>query len=1030
MKTIRQLSMLSLLLFVTQLAWAQSFDMPLNFDSTNVTYTLTDFGGNNSSVVNDPTASTNKVAKVIKTTSAAVWAGTTMGGASGFASAIAFNSSRTIITMRVYSPDSGIAIRLKVEDPNDAGKSVETEARTTASNTWQTLSFNFYNNVLGTKMLNFSNTYKKLSVFFNFGVDGTTAGEKTYYFDDVILPAATGPGIQVAIPIYFDSTDVNYSTSDFGGTSTTIITDPTNSLNKVAQTIKSNTAEEWAGTTMSNKLGFANAIAFTSGNTSIKVKIYSPNSGIRVRLKAEDPNDPTKSVETDTFTTVSNSWETLTFNFANQATGTAPINYSYSYSMLSIFFNKGITGTTAGSKTFLWDNVEFGTGVVAPQLNFPVTFENTNLNYGLTDFGGNASSIVTDPLASTNKACKVIKSNTAETWAGTTIGGTVGFSTAIPFTTTAKKISMRVYSPSSGTIVRMKVEDPNNSSRSVETEATTTVANGWQIMEFNFANQATGTAPFDSTYTYKKLSVFFNFGVNGATAGEKTYYFDDVTFGTIVEIPQLNFPVTFENTNLNYGLTDFGGNASSIVTDSITSTNKACKVIKSNTAETWAGTTIGGTVGFSTAIPFTASAKKISMRVYSPSSGTIVRMKVEDPNNSGRSVETEATTTVANGWQIMEFNFANQATGTAPFDSTYTYKKLSVFFNFGVNGATAGEKTYYFDDVTFGTIAPPAPVKTYLTFQVDMSRKKPNVTDTVTLNGTFNNWCGACTPMTKKPGTDIWYATLLLDKDSSYDYKYTIGNWKSQETLKEGMPCTTTKSGFTNRTITVSKLNDTLPVVCMESCVSCSNTPLKAKVTFKVNMKNYVDDSLSIKGVTLNGSFNGWCGECTKMTDIGNNIYSVTLTLDTGSYDYKFTVGNWLDQEQFVVTDPCTKTVGNFTNRNIVVKDTTETTAGTYCWNTCTKCEAVGFAEQALKNVKIYPNPTTETLFIEMGQFLERDSKVFIYNMLGELMISKTSNQNNGNGIVNLDTHSLKQGIYLLKIEADNAVKTIKFQIN
>jgi hypothetical protein len=320
--------------------------------------------------------------------------------------------------------------------------------------------------------------------------------------------------------------------------------------------------------------------------------------------------------------------------------------------------------------------------------------------------------------------------------------------------------------------------------------------------------------------------------------------------------------------------------------------------------------------------------------------------------------------------------------------------------------------------------------KTYLTFQVDMAKNKPAAGDTVTLNGTFNNWCGACNQMTNKPGTDIWVTSVLLDKDSTYDFKYTVGNWKSQELLKEGMTCTTTKSGFTNRTITVSKLNDTLPLVCWESCVSCLNTAPKAKVTFKVNMKNYVDDSLSIKGVTLNGSFNGWCGECTKMTAIGNSIYSVTLTLDTGAYDYKFTVGNWLDQEQFIATDPCTKTVGNFTNRFLVVKDTTSIIAGTYCWNTCTKCEAIGVAEQALKNVKVYPNPATETLYIEMGQLLERDSKVLVYNMLGELMISKTSNQNNGNGTINLDTHSLKQGIYLLKIEADNAVKTIKFQIN
>ncbi len=1031
MKTIRQLSMLFLLHFVALIAKAQSFDLPLNFDSTNVTYTFTDFGGNASSVVADPVVSTNKVAKIIKSNIAEIWAGTTMGGASGFASAIAFNSSRTIITMRVYSPDSGIAVRLKVEDPNDGAKSVETEARTTASNTWQILTFNFVNNASGTAAINYTYTYKKASVFFNFGVNGSTAGTKTYYFDDVVFPAATGPVLsQITLPVYFDSTNVNYSTKDFGGNATTIITDPTNSLNKVAQTIKSNIAETWAGTTMGTSSGLANAIPFSSGNSSIKVKIYSPNSGIQVRLKAEDPNDPTKSVETEATTTTANAWETLTFNFANHATGTAAINYGYTYRMLSIFFNFGVTGATAGTKTYLWDNVEFGNGIVIPQLNMPVSFESTSLNYGLTDFGGNASSIVVDPAVSSNKVCKIIKSNTAELWAGTTIGGTTGFGAVIPFTSTSKTISMRVYSPTIGTPIRMKVEDPNDDTKSVETEATTSVANAWQTLDFNFANQATGTAALNLAYSYKKLTIFFNFGTTGATAGEKTYYFDDITFGSSVVVPQLNMPVTFESTTLNYGLTDFGGNTSSIITDPAVSTNKACKVIKSSIAELWAGTTIGGTTGLGTAIPFTSTDKIISMRVYSPTIGTPVRMKVEDPNDATKSVETESTTTVANEWQTLQFNFGNQATGTAPINLAYSYKKLSVFFNFGTTGAIAGEKTYYFDDVTFGTITPPAPVKTYLTFQVDMSRKKPDATDTVTLNGTFNGWCGICTPMIKKPGTDIWVATLLLDKDSSYDYKYTIGNWKSQETLKEGMPCTTTKSGFTNRIINVSKLNDTLPVVCWESCVSCLNTLPKANVTFKVNMKNYVDDSLSIKGVTLNGNFNGWCGECTKMTAIGNNIYAVTLTLDTGAYEYKFTVGNWLDQEQFIATDPCTKTVGNYTNRYLSVKDTASVIAGTYCWNTCTKCEAIGFAEQALKNVKIYPNPTTETLFIEMGQFLERDSKVFVYNMLGELMITKTSNQNNGNGTINLDTHSLKQGIYLLKIEADNAVKTIKFQIN
>jgi hypothetical protein len=285
--------------------------------------------------------------------------------------------------------------------------------------------------------------------------------------------------------------------------------------------------------------------------------------------------------------------------------------------------------------------------------------------------------------------------------------------------------------------------------------------------------------------------------------------------------------------------------------------------------------------------------------------------------------------------------------------------------------------------------------------------------------------------MTKVGNTDVWSATVLLDKDSSYDYKYVIGAWKSQETLKEGSVCTTTKSGFTNRTVVVNKMNDTLPIVCWESCVSCQNTAPKTKVTFKVNMKNYLDDSLAIKGVTLNGSFNGWCGNCTPMTLIGSNIYATTLTLDTGSYDFKFTVGNWLDQEQFSPSDPCTKTVGNFTNRNLVIKDTAALIVGTYCWNTCNKCEAVGsVAEAELNNVKVYPNPVSGTLFVDLGQVSEVGTKLYVYNMLGEQMNVKSNNANTGNGTISMDTHGLKQGVYLLKIESDNLIKTIKFQVN
>ena len=92
----------------------------------------------------------------------------------------------------------------------------------------------------------------------------------------------------------------------------------------------------------------------------------------------------------------------------------------------------------------------------------------------------------------------------------------------------------------------------------------------------------------------------------------------------------------------------------------------------------------------------------MSVRVWSPDAGIQVRLKVEDAADPTKSVETEATTTVANAWETLTFDFANQAAGTAALNLAYTYNKISIFFNFGVTGATAGAKTYYFDDVAFG----------------------------------------------------------------------------------------------------------------------------------------------------------------------------------------------------------------------------------------------------------------------------------------------------------------------------------------
>ena len=173
-----------------------------------------------------------------------------------------------------------------------------------------------------------------------------------------------------------------------------------------------------------------------------------------------------------------------------------------------------------------------GAGVPTIQMKLPVTFDDATVDYNLSGFGGaDNSTVQTDPTLATNKVVRVVRSATAVSFAGTTITGLAdsGFSSKIPFTLNDTKMSVRVWSPNAGIKVRLKIEDHTNSAINCETEATVTTASGWQTLEFDFANKA-GTLNLDVTKNYNKVTIFFNYGVTGATAGAKTYYFDDVKF--------------------------------------------------------------------------------------------------------------------------------------------------------------------------------------------------------------------------------------------------------------------------------------------------------------------------------------------------------------------------------------------------------------------------------------------------------------------------------------------------------------------
>ena len=183
--------------------------LPVNFDSGTVDYGLVGFGGaEDSSIAADPVNAPNKVAKVVRAAGSETYAGTTITAGStpatqlGFSPKVPFNANDTKMSVRVWSPDAGIPVRLKVEDHADPTHSVETEATVTTAAGWQTLTFNFApgSQAAGTSAINFAYNYDKATIFFDFGRAKASAVQKTYYFDDLAFVAGTGVNCGTTAP--------------------------------------------------------------------------------------------------------------------------------------------------------------------------------------------------------------------------------------------------------------------------------------------------------------------------------------------------------------------------------------------------------------------------------------------------------------------------------------------------------------------------------------------------------------------------------------------------------------------------------------------------------------------------------------------------------------------------------------------------------------------------------------------------------------------------------------------------------------
>ena len=350
---------------------------------------------------------------------------------------------------------------------------------------------------------------------------------------------------------------------------------------------------------------------------------------------------------------------------------------------------------------------------VGKQINLPVTFDDPNTDYTMSDFGGEVSTLVVDPTNASNHVMQTVKTTGAATYAGVTIGTALGFATPVPINALNLKMTVMVYSPKAGIDVKLKLDNHANPNvgLSVETDVLTTKVNQWETLTFDFSKPAAGTGAFNPANTYDLASIFFDFNNTGNGA---TYYFDNVQMAAAA-LTQINLPVTFDVSTVDYTMTDFGGNVSTLVADPTNASNHVMQSIKTVGAQTYAGTTVGTTNGFATPIPISSSNMKMTVMVYSPAAGLDVKLKLDNHANPnvGLSVETDVLTTKVNQWETLTFDFSKPAAGTGAFNPANTYDLASIFFDFGNVGTGS---TFYWDNMQMAAPAALSQINLPVTF--------------------------------------------------------------------------------------------------------------------------------------------------------------------------------------------------------------------------------------------------------------------------------------------------------------------------
>jgi hypothetical protein len=469
----------------------------------------------------------------------------------------------------------------------------------------------------------------------------------------------------ILLPLTFESPTINYNWFNFDGGNVTVINNPQatgiNTSSKVARMVK-NAGQPWGGSflTLSSNIDF-------SANKIFRMKVFSPRVGAKVLLKVENSANGAINFEKEVLTTVANAWEDMVFDYRT-------INASQNYNRIVVIFDNGTIGDGSANFTFLMDDIRL---VNTLPLSLPLDFESTSTNFNWFDFDGGNATVVPNPqingINTSSRVGRMIK-NAGQPWGGSflTLSQPMDFSVN-------KVFRMKVFSPRVGAKVLLKVENSTNAGINFEKEVTTSIANAWEDLVFDYSG-------INAANVYDRIVLIFELGTPGDGSANFTFLFDDIRLTNTfpVAIP-LNFeyPVT-------YGWFDFDGGNVTVINNpqsgGINTSAKVARMIK-NPGQPWGGSflTLSQPINFSI-------SRTLKMKVFSPRAGARVLLKVENSSNPAQNFEREVATTVANGWQELTFDYS-------AINTSNVYDRVVLIFELGTPGDGSANFTFLFDDL-------------------------------------------------------------------------------------------------------------------------------------------------------------------------------------------------------------------------------------------------------------------------------------------------------------------------------------------